>query len=258
MSRIGIVGDTHSLYPAMELACKLFAEEGITEILQVGDFGFWPGSPGENFLSRTRRALEKHGQTLYVTPGNHEDYRQIAKFPLREDGWQVARKDSILVAPRGHRWEWEGRSFVSLGGAPSVDRAFRLQKQRMTGFPLWWKEEEVTEEDVAKTVEGGYADIMVAHDAPFGVPTIERKIAHNPNGFLEEDLAYALVGRERMLKAVSGVKPKVYFHGHYHFPVRDLLPVDGHNVEIYGMTCDGMYGTYGSLDLETLTFGYLG
>lgn len=253
---IGIIGDTHGNSAAVNYGLKLFSEEGVKNVIQVGDFGFWPGKAGENFLTDVSLALTDYDMTLYVVPGNHEDYTQIRNFMVDEDGWQSART-RIKVAPRGHRWEWAGRSFVALGGAPSVDRTWRVQGQRMKRIKLWWPEEEITEEDVDRTIEGGYADLMFAHDAPLGVPTIEKKIGPNPLGFYDEDLAYALVGRERMLRAVEGVKPQMFFHGHYHFVVRDILPQDEGHIKVFGLNADGAYGTYAILDLETLHFSLI-
>jgi len=52
-------------------------------------------------------------------------------------------------------------------GGPSVDLDVR---SRHTD---WWPEEMITDEDVAAVVGGGYADVMLADDAPlapYGVP----------------------------------------------------------------------------------------
>src|SRR5690606_15320815 len=108
-----LLGDTHGNSRVVQDSLDRFAESGVTEILQVGDFGFWPGKPGEQFLAQVNTHLGNLCQTLYVTPGNHEDYTFLRYLHTREDGWQEARSH-ILVAPRGHRWEWEGVSFVSL------------------------------------------------------------------------------------------------------------------------------------------------
>lgn len=256
-SSIGVIGDTHGRPETVILGLRLLLEEGVTKVVQVGDFGFWPGKLGEAYLNDVSQALSEFDQELFVVPGNHEDYTQIRNFQEGEDGWLMARS-RIKVAPRGFRWLWDDVSFVALGGAPSVDRTWRLQGQRMQGTPLWWKEEAITDEDVAKTVEGGYADVMFTHDAPLGVPTIEKRIAPNPNGFYEADLQYALEGREKMLAAVTGVLPQKLFHGHYHFLVNDFIDIDGVRVRIHGMSSDGQYGTYGTLDLDTLNFHLLG
>lgn len=251
MTRIGILGDVHGNANVALAALKRFFAEDITDILQVGDWGFWPGKHGQAFLTYVNTLLAKNGQTLYVTPGNHEDYTFLKNLHVREDGWAEA-KSHILVAPRGHRWEWEGVSFVSLGGAPSVDRGWRVRHQRSQGYPVWWAEEDITSEDMDKTMEGGYADVMIAHDAPLGVPMIERKIAGNPMGFEEEDLAYAYQGRQKMKTVVDAVKPNLFFHGHYHFKVHETVD----DVRIFGLAADGELYSMGYLNLDDLSFKF--
>lgn len=257
--KIGFIGDTHGNDWVVQVALDNFRKEGITDIVQVGDFGFWPGKPGQQFLAQVNTHLAKNGQILYVTPGNHEDYTFLKYLHTREDGWQEAR-EHILVAPRGHRWEWDGVSFVSLGGAPSVDRGWRLDFQRKQGHPVWWKEEDITREDMDRTIEGGYADVMIAHDAPFGVPAIERGIQGNPNNFRQEDLEYADEGRNKMREVVDVVRPKLFFHGHYHWKVDDKLEIFNEDtglddvVHILGLAADGTPMSWGRLDLDTLKF----
>lgn len=244
MSEIGLLGDTHGNLRWVKFALWSFHERGITTIAQVGDFGIY--AQGDLFLKGVRLELEKYGQTLYVVPGNHEDYDYIATIPVREDGWQHLRSN-ILLAPRGHRWEWGGLSFVALGGAPSVDRWARVSNPRK-GQKAWWAEEAITPEDVAKVVEGGYADVMLCHDAPLRVAGIEKHIKHNPFGFKPQDLEYADEGRLLMDEAFKAVTPMVFVHGHYHTPIDEYVD----NSHIIGLSCDQQNFSTGVLDTETL------
>lgn len=262
MTRIGVVGDTHGSIAVTKMILEYLKGEGLSDIYHVGDFGFWPGAPGGLFLSEINTLLSDLGQTLYVIPGNHEDYNQIRGFRPREDGWLVAR-ENILVAPRGHRWLIGGTSFVALGGAPSVDREWRIREMRKSGFPLWWKEEDITQEDMDRTVMGGQADVMIAHDAPFGVPGVESGIEGNPFNFTEADLRYAYEGRLKMREVVDIVRPKIFFHGHYHWKVDDTLEIFNEDTglddttRVLGLAADGMPYSSGILDTETLKFQFV-
>lgn len=247
--KIGLLGDTHGNYGWMMYALDKFNREGITTILQLGDFGIWPGERAEGVMHRVGLLLRNYKQTLYVVPGNHDDYSQIAQVPVADDGWQHFR-ERILLAPRGHRWEWDGLKFVALGGAPSVDRTIRLEKN----WP-WWPEEAIIQEDVDKVVAGGYADVMVCHDAPSGVQRIEKEIGHNPHGFRQEDLVYADEGRAMLTQAFRGVAPSLLLHGHYHFLVTEHMNVQRgetwHQCKILGLSKDQANFSLGALDTET-------
>lgn len=222
MTKIGLLGDTHMNRRWVLYALNKFYREGVTKIIQVGDFGIYNHLAGQYFFKDVQERLEMYGQTLYVVEGNHEDYDYLETFPAQEDGFRHLRQN-ILVPARGHRWEWDGVSFVALGGAPSVDRTFRLENTHGKN-KLWWPQEAITPEDVAKTIEGGYADVMIGHDAPF-VPTIDARIGGNPQGFNKLDLDYAYEGRKLMQKAFEYVVPRIFLHGHYHFKVDEVVPI---------------------------------
>ena len=250
-SLVGILGDTHGQQRWTGFALWTYAQHGIDTVYQVGDFGFRKSNSGKSdpfslFVNDKAKTL---GIRLVVIPGNHEDYDVIDSVPVSDDGWQHYMSN-IDIAPRGHRWTQEGVSFVALGGAPSVDRMWRLSQQRPK-MKLWWHQEAITEEDVEKTIAGGHADIMLAHDAPF-VQQIQKAIGHNPHGFAREDIEYAYEGRKLIDKAFSGVRPKVFIHGHYHFNVDETVNWPNGESRVFGLDRDGTAGAIGFLDLSTL------
>lgn len=255
-TRFGILGDVHANGSWAMYALNKFYREGITEILQVGDFGFYGGQHGQLFLKRVNTKLKMYGQTLLIAPGNHEDYDYLETIPVSDDGWQYVRSN-IKVAPRGLRWEKDGRNFLFLGGAPSVDRWYRTT---MVKAKAWWSQEALTPEDVENVIAGGRADVMVCHDAPNGVREIDRNIAGNPMGFTVEDLAYAAEGRALMSKAFHAVEPKLFLHGHYHFPVDETVyePVAPFlrgikfQTHVLGLDCDTHNFSLGELNTDTL------
>lgn len=234
--KIGVAGDWHGNMYAVNRVLNFFAAQGVEKILQVGDYGISGLKIGKFYDDNVQRTAERHGQTIYITPGNHEDYTFIRSMEPGPDGWCTLRPN-IRVAPRGLRWEWDNRSFVSLGGAASVDRSWRLMRMgvpspsvlttrpdeiiEVTKFPIhgaqmWWPEELISLDDVQAVIDGGYADVMVAHDAPY-YSALDAYIAGNPFGFKQVDLDYADEARYRMHMAAHGVMPKLFLHGHYHF-----------------------------------------
>lgn len=243
---VGILGDVHGNMAWMQFALHEFHEKGITTVLQVGDFGIYNSINGHFFLKKANLLAKHYDITLYVVPGNHEDWDYINSYTDGKDEW-VKLRERILLAPRGLRWTWNDTSFVALGGAPSVDRAWRVSRQGVNKS-LWWPEEAITQDDVDKVAGDGYADVMVAHDAPF-VPSIDHRIAGNPMGFKHEDLVYAAEGRALMDQAFKAVKPKVFLHGHYHFLVNDIVD----DTHILGLDCDGQNYSLGALYLGKVT-----
>ena len=257
MARLGLLGDTHTNREWLKYAIDKFSRENCSIVLQLGDFGLWPGA--DDFWKTAQADLGARGMTLLVTPGNHDDYDHIETLEAQEDGW-LFLTDNIKIAPRGLRFEIDGCSFVSVSGAPSVDRDARLSNMERGAQKQWWKQEAVTDADVEAVVADGYADVLLAHDAPAGVATIEKMIGHNPLGRKPEDLIYASKGRDRMTTIMKGVKPLLWFHGHYHFPVDEYVenadrpafsPDEPSLTRVMGLSRDKANFSLGSLDTET-------
>jgi hypothetical protein len=92
----------------------------------------------------------------------------------------AATMECGVPLPRGARFTVVGRSFVSLGGAPSIDF-----ETRVPGGD-WWPTEMITYEDVAHVVAGGTADVMLTHDAPdapWQTPAVHAVCSGNPGGW---------------------------------------------------------------------------
>lgn len=238
--RLGVAGDWHGNGTWALRCVRALADAGVHEVFHLGDFGIWPGSRGRDYLLDISRALESHAMTLFVTPGNHEDYDQIEELPSMDLGHDIGNvqwiTDRVAVLPRGHRWERNGWSFVSLGGAPSIDRWIRR-----AGLD-WWEAEAITDEDVARVVANGKADVMFAHDAPdspYGTAAVASILGNNPLGWPARALRYADEGRHRMTAAFQGVQPRVFMHGHYH--VKDEIRINefGHTTRVVALDCDG-------------------
>lgn len=250
---IGIIGDVHGNSAVLKVALMALHKAGVTTAVQVGDFGFWPGKRGQEYLKNVRALTEAYGITLYVVPGNHEDYDYLNGLIPNADGILPVQRD-LYVIPRGFTWTWDETRFCALGGAPSIDRTWRIKRMMHERYPLWWPEEFITPEDVERTIATGPCDVLLTHDAPRGIPHIERHIQGNPHGFPLEDVAYADMGRDVLVPVVEALRPVALVHGHYHIPYVDTYAhSDGYATTCYGMGADAMPGSYGILDTTTCT-----
>jgi hypothetical protein len=255
--RLGLLGDTHLDEPWILLALQKFQDAGLLSIVQVGDLGVWPGAEASEIWNRVDTVLAGNGQTMYVAPGNHEDYDQIERLVPNEEGWLPFR-DRILLAPRGLRSAFDGVGFAWLGGAASVDRAHRLSDARDRGFKpsrdkTWWEQEAISDDDVARTIAGGHADVMVSHEAPVGVESLDRATAELV-GYAKEDLEYAREVRARLTRAFVGASPRLLLHGHYHFKVDETWGASWYDfsTRVVGLACNDTNFAMGELDTATL------
>lgn len=205
-----VAGDWHGNWPQAERVIRHAKDTNVDTIIHVGDFGIWHND--KPYLNRIQALLEAWDMQMYFIDGNHENFPRLYEKPLHEDGTRKVR-DNISHLPRGFRWEWDGLSFLALGGAVSID-----QKFRRTG-KSWWPEEEITDEDIAKAIGGGKVDVMFTHDSPASAPnficddTIGQAKAMMQFGY--PALASCTLHRAQLQMVTDIVTPRVLFHGHY-------------------------------------------
>jgi hypothetical protein len=227
MDRVLVVGDVHGNALWWVRVCEAALAAGCKQILQLGDFGWWP------HVARTRLFLDAVALTLdeldldcWFIDGNHENFEDLWSHAPDPDG-SVHLGPRLRYLPRGHSWVWSGRRFVALGGAYSED-----QKRRRPGLS-WWPEELIREEDVERAIGVGAADVLVSHDSPLG-PQRETPDAVNR----------AMVGR-----VVGALRPKLVLCAHYHRRYTRWLGA----VRVEGFGRDKQEtGNWGVLDLPSL------
>lgn len=251
--KILLAGDTHGNISQAKILCQVAEDQGCQVIFQLGDWGYtWPGyrEPMKMYGDRGRLALLQNELVRVDIPmlwidGNHENFPD-----LQERGFWRADKmcpfedaNMIQYVPRGCVWEWDGVRFMAMGGAWSID-----QDDRTPGRS-WWPEETISVQDQVRGIlimerellGGGQIDVFLSHDAPFGVPKLERQLS-------ELDFKWRLAdkhirgsrgNRQALLEVVRVAKPKRLYHGHFHWRYDDWLNINEHMVQVTGLAQDG-------------------
>ena len=208
---IGLIGDTHGDMEHVLIVARTMWARGVSVLLVLGDFGFiWPGHNWDNELDKISKRLAERGQILFWLDGNHEDFSRLyAKFPLSPDGLRRLRPN-IIHLPRGHRTSLNfGRTLAVLGGANSIDRHHRAE-----GL-TWWPQEQISDDDLT-ALGNERAEIMVGHDAPTPLPSLDAALATTDRYWPPEMLTYSAAGRKQFTQGFLQVRPSLYVGGHFH------------------------------------------
>lgn len=257
---IGLIGDLEGDRDWAVSRLRTLGERGGVEVAcQLGDLRFGMGPHHHEYLAAIESTCSEFGIQLLCINGNHENWARLDHL-WAEPRWQnedgslkpIDVSDHVALLPRGHRWDMGGRSFVALGGAPSINRHL------LTEGVDWWPSEVIRDEHVEATVEAGYADVMLTHDSParpYCTEPVADLLRDNPWGWPDSSLAYADVGLERVTRAVVGVKPRMLAHGHFHVAGETAVRLPGSTYEttIWSLGANQDQGNVRLLDLDTLT-----
>lgn len=238
--RVAVIGDIHGNFRWLDIVASSIRTlaPDITTVLQLGDWAMDP--------STTDEALDGTGiERIYVTLGNHEPWGQITPLLKAHPGRAIRVSEITWLLPRPARLTIGGRSVLSLGGAVSVDKAWRQEGVS------WWQDEEITREHVSAAIVGGPADLMLTHESPAGTPVraVREILRTNPFGFPADAIADSATSRARVAKVWNIVYPELLIHGHMHAPGGGQTE-DGRRVASLGQ--DGQQGNLGFLDMQAL------
>lgn len=230
---VAFAGDWHA-NSAFARRVIASVELEVDAVVHTGDF-LYDANP--TFIHAVSQAAGRAGVIVAFVDGNHDNHTWLNKQPRSADG-SVQIAEHVWWLPRGHRWTWTGVRFVAVGGAVSIDRPTRQAYMRAGAETCWWPGEELSEADIGAVIAGGPADVMVTHDAPWGV-TIPG-IAENEHLWDPAMLAESKEHQKLLLRAVEAVKPAWLWHGHFHTRYRDFLTLpDGHRVVVNGLGHEG-------------------
>jgi Icc-related predicted phosphoesterase len=256
MTRVMVLGDTHGDTPAATNVIRKAKKHGVKKIVVVGDFGLWDHfEEGVRFLDAINEYLRRDGIKLYAVGGNHENWLRwnwyVANNPATDEGFSMLRSHVYLV-PRTLHWSWFGRTFAAAGGAVSIDRAWRLERERESGLgpnTLFWWDEQLLDSDV-DAFEEKKVDYLFTHDCSNSTPFRDR---------LKPDME-SQVHRQRIDEILKKSAPEMHFHGHMHtkydwMNLQNTI-VGPKYIQTYGLECNGMYWNWGVLDVDAETFEF--
>jgi hypothetical protein len=235
-SVIYVAGDWHGNFSWASSCLREAEKNDIDLILQVGDFGYWEHTKdGKFFLDRLSENAVWRAVNIVWLDGNHENHTMLrekyADAEKSDEGfWRI--RENIWYSPRANVWDWHGKRLMTLGGAFSIDRQWRVFEKS------WWPGEVITPEQEALAISQGKIDYFFTHDSP---PNIPMELFKNDYD--------SQANRAAVSRVADACRPSVWFHGHYHRKVEYSYPEYDPFVKVIGLQMDGEFGNLKHFDL---------
>lgn len=253
MTKIMILGDTHGNSKWAPKIVRHAARHDAKRIVQLGDFGLWDHmEDGVRFLDALNESLRRDGVKLIAVGGNHDNWPRwnwyVENNPKTDEGFAILRSHIYLV-PRTLHWTWNDKTFAAAGGAVSIDKAWRLEKERNAGVTntIYWPDEQLLDEHVEAFPEKK-VDYLFTHDCSNATPF---------HGRLKPDMD-SQIHRQRIDAILKKSRPEMHFHGHMHTKYDWMNRTGGdHWTQTYGLECDDMFWSWGILDTEAEDFTFV-
>lgn len=199
---IYIWGDTHGDWDQMFLQINRY-DISNCHIIHVGDIGI-------GFRAKTDEIKEFRLLNDYFAS------KQITFMGIRgnHDNPEYFNGDYILpyfqLIPDYHQEEINGRLFLFIGGAISIDR-----NSREIGVNYWPDENISKHLGISQWDLTGFKtpDVIISHDCPLEVGFSPGSLYDEPGNMVKTD---AIVGRRILSNVFDQLPPKKWFYGHYH------------------------------------------
>ena len=162
--KVLFVGDTHAEFAFMNYALKELKPD---VAIVVGDFGYWKKSDFSETGDETGYffdSLVNDHTKVYFCDGNHENHKLLRELVAEHGSDKPIRiRKRLYFMPRGSSLKLNGKRYLFVGGALSIDKEFREPGK------TWFPEELLSETEVKaimKTVDLDKIDVMVTHTVP--------------------------------------------------------------------------------------------
>lgn len=219
------MGDVHGECGAM----KPFLESDCKTLIQLGDFGFvWKYNDIKYNKFIRKFSKEYKDKEILFVPGNHENYDVIDKCPMVKIYGGRARKISpnIFALIRGEIYTIDGKTFLSIGGADSQDKLWR-----MPGVS-WWEQERISAREsveifnkIANLPIDMTIDYIVTHTMPLSIAKKHFYVRENSEKTVEIFL-------DRVFDILKG-RAKKWYCGHWHDSFEE--EINGTKIKVFNI-----------------------
>lgn len=149
---------------------------------------------------------------LYFVDGNHENFNLLNSLLEDENGMGYISKH-IRHLKRGNSYNIADKKILAIGGADSVDQFHRTE-----GLS-WWREEAITDADIAKVAAGHY-DYVLSHTCPLSIFEAHKACLCTLGNIVDDEEPLFKISNNSLEKLLDKITFGEWYFGHYHVNMR--------------------------------------
>lgn len=215
-----LTGDCHGDFTRFYKLNQAVPEGETWGVIILGDAGF-------NFwLSKSEQKMKKRlghsypNLIFYCVRGNHEerpenlpDTIEVYDFNVQGWIWHDPQFPHINYFKDGETYHINGHKTLVIGGSYSIDKWYRLERQAKGGYGGWFKDEQLTREEMLQITEksrGHYFDFVLAHTCPLSYQPRDLFLSCVDQNTVDNSMELWLE------EFINQIDFKYFLFGHYH------------------------------------------
>lgn len=203
-----ITGDKHQRFEGIINKADFGYFDENDAVIVLGDMGLFWRHDKKDANSFIEYFEQNYKFMLYFIDGNHENFKLLNALKEDENGMGYV-SEHIRHLKRGRRYNIQGKDILAIGGADSVD------KFRRTEGLSWWKDEAITNEDVAR-VEAGHYDYVLSHCCPASVFNDNKVYLCTLGNIVDDSNPDFHISENKLEQVKNKITFNKWYFGHYH------------------------------------------
>ena len=202
-----VTGDKHQDYAGLFSKIELAKLGENDTIIVLGDMGLFWRNDKKDADAIIKFYEDNYTCNLWFIDGNHENHPLLKALPIVDKLGYVS--PHIRYIPRGTVLDLGGCRCLFIGGAESIDKAFRQE-----GLS-WWKDETITEDDISN-IENQHYDYVFSHTCPESVFNEYRFLLCSTNVLKMTDDTECHISEKRLEQVKNNISFDNWWFGHFH------------------------------------------
>ena len=172
-----ITGDCHADFSRFYKLNEAVPKDEIWGVIILGDasVNFWLSKRDKKLKYRIYDQYPN--LHFYLVRGNHEarpgdidDMEVMWDNEVQNEVYWQPQYPNIKYLVDGYSYDFHGNKTLVVGGAYSVDKYWRLEKQAAGFYGGWFANEQLTQEErnlISQSADGQSYDLILAHTCPY-------------------------------------------------------------------------------------------